>query len=273
MKILIRALILSLSLLCSAFLDNARAEIVDLRPLQTPAKEQKNRDTCAYFAVSGLIESAFKKLSGKEYDISEEFEIFRHKIINSWRPEVEFGDTYTLLQNLTNSYFVAPENMLPYQTQSLNFQAPLTSEQTAMYDLRNRKGLIQFRSLKFRMLTQMWSRKSWSELAMNEIKQERPVVVTVKVAIPYVDDAKGIVTYNATIDQECSGSKIICGGHAVLLVGYDSDKKVFLFKNSWGPQWGSQGFGVLSFEHVDNYSDQLLTAYFDKLTSPSVRQD
>jgi C1A family cysteine protease len=30
--------------------------------------------------------------------------------------------------------------------------------------------------------------------------------------------------------------------HAVLLVGYDSVKKFWLVKNSWGTWWGSQGY-------------------------------
>jgi len=40
------------------------------------------------------------------------------------------------------------------------------------------------------------------------------------------------------------------GGHAIVLVGYDNEKKLFIFRNSWGEQWGDKGYGYLPFEYV-----------------------
>lgn len=46
------------------------------------------------------------------------------------------------------------------------------------------------------------------------------------------------------------------GGHAVLLVGYDdnrrirSDKGAFLIRNSCGDQWGNKGYGWLSYRYI-----------------------
>ncbi|RYD53678.1 MAG: hypothetical protein EOP52_05365 [Sphingobacteriales bacterium] len=36
------------------------------------------------------------------------------------------------------------------------------------------------------------------------------------------------------------------GGHAVCIVGYDAEG--FIFKNSWGTQWGENGYGRISYE-------------------------
>jgi C1A family cysteine protease len=44
----------------------------------------------------------------------------------------------------------------------------------------------------------------------------------------------------------------ICGGHAMLAVGYDTKKKVFLIKNSWGTSWGRGGYGTIPFDYLDN---------------------
>lgn len=38
--------------------------------------------------------------------------------------------------------------------------------------------------------------------------------------------------------------------HAILLVGYDDEKKCFEFVNSWGEQWGNGGFGYLPYEYI-----------------------
>jgi len=46
------------------------------------------------------------------------------------------------------------------------------------------------------------------------------------------------------------------GGHAVCCVGYDDNhvigdcKGAFIFANSWGAQWGENGFGHLPYEYV-----------------------
>ena len=45
---------------------------------------------------------------------------------------------------------------------------------------------------------------------------------------------------------------ICIGGHAVLIVGYDDDKKRILVRNSWGTEWGQQGYFWLSYDYVSN---------------------
>ncbi|HEY9736464.1 MAG TPA: C1 family peptidase, partial [Trichocoleus sp.] len=38
--------------------------------------------------------------------------------------------------------------------------------------------------------------------------------------------------------------------HAVLAVGYDDERRAFLFQNSWGESWGTEGYGWLPYEYV-----------------------
>jgi C1A family cysteine protease len=40
------------------------------------------------------------------------------------------------------------------------------------------------------------------------------------------------------------------GGHAVLLVGYDATKKVFICRNSWSEGWGQAGHFTIPFRYV-----------------------
>lgn len=42
------------------------------------------------------------------------------------------------------------------------------------------------------------------------------------------------------------------GGHAILLVGYDDNRQVYIFRNSWSEQWGDGGYGYLPYEYVHN---------------------
>lgn len=44
----------------------------------------------------------------------------------------------------------------------------------------------------------------------------------------------------------------VLGGHAVLAVGYDMNRRAVEFKNSWGPDWGDQGYGWIPFDFIGN---------------------
>ena len=45
------------------------------------------------------------------------------------------------------------------------------------------------------------------------------------------------------------GNSVI-GGHAVLVVGYDDTKHLFMIRNSWGTAWGVKGYGYLPYAYL-----------------------
>ncbi|CAM1373220.1 C1 family peptidase [Tenacibaculum xiamenense] len=50
-----------------------------------------------------------------------------------------------------------------------------------------------------------------------------------------------------TIARSFSTEPVIDCGHAVLIVGYDDDIKAFKFINSWGTEWGNEGYGWIDY--------------------------
>lgn len=48
------------------------------------------------------------------------------------------------------------------------------------------------------------------------------------------------------------GNEYMEGGHAILLVGYDDATQRFKFRNSWGEEWGQNGYGTIPYEYVAN---------------------
>ena len=49
------------------------------------------------------------------------------------------------------------------------------------------------------------------------------------------------------------------GGHAVIAVGYDDNDQTFMIRNSWGPDWGLNGYFKMPYEYI---SDPNLAADF-----------
>lgn len=47
-----------------------------------------------------------------------------------------------------------------------------------------------------------------------------------------------------------SKTESVLGGHAVMAVGYDQSKKMFLVRNSWGSSWGLNGYFWMPFDYM-----------------------
>lgn len=46
----------------------------------------------------------------------------------------------------------------------------------------------------------------------------------------------------------------VLGGHAILVVGFESDKAWFICRNSWGTEWGDEGYFYLPYDYLTNES-------------------
>jgi len=49
------------------------------------------------------------------------------------------------------------------------------------------------------------------------------------------------------------------GGHAVMAVGFDQDSKRFLVRNSWGADWGKDGYFTMPYQYLEELSDDFWT--------------
>jgi C1A family cysteine protease len=47
-----------------------------------------------------------------------------------------------------------------------------------------------------------------------------------------------------------TGGETLLGGHAVMAVGYDDHAERFIVRNSWGPQWGQNGYFTMPYVYL-----------------------
>ncbi|HEY4155412.1 MAG TPA: C1 family peptidase, partial [Puia sp.] len=80
------------------------------------------------------------------------------------------------------------------------------------------------------------------------LSQGAPVVIGMMVGGTYMQAMMGKDVWNPTQDDE---SMMGFAGHAQCVVGYDDAKYggAFLIMNSWGPQWGNNGFAWVRYKH------------------------
>jgi C1A family cysteine protease len=67
-----------------------------------------------------------------------------------------------------------------------------------------------------------------------------------------------------------SDDEEILGGHSIVIVGYDEEKKNYIFLNSWGKSWGDEGFGYIPYDYIENRN--LADEFFilKKITNPII---
>jgi len=84
------------------------------------------------------------------------------------------------------------------------------------------------------------------------LSQGAPVVIGMMVGGSYMQPMMGQDVWNPTQEDR---SMMGFGGHAQCVVGYDDAKYggAFLIMNSWGPQWGTNGFAWVRYRDFQYY--------------------
>jgi C1A family cysteine protease len=95
----------------------------------------------------------------------------------------------------------------------------------------------------------------YSRLINTDINQLKQCIVQ---GFPFVF---GFSVYQSFMSRNVANTGIVpmpnkterlLGGHAVLAVGYDDAKKVFIVRNSWGDRWGDKGYFYMPYAYITN---------------------
>jgi len=47
---------------------------------------------------------------------------------------------------------------------------------------------------------------------------------------------------------------ILLGGHSIIIIGFDDNTSNYKFINSWGMNWGDNGYGYIPYDYINNVS-------------------
>lgn len=67
----------------------------------------------------------------------------------------------------------------------------------------------------------------------------------------YESFESGVVAASGMVPMPRKREPVV-GGHCVVLVGYDKARRLFYVRNSWGENWGDNGYCYMPYEYITN---------------------
>ena len=218
---------------------------VDLRKWCSPVEDQGNLGSCTANAGVGLLEYFENKAFGKYLDGSR---LFLYKVSrNLLQKKGDYGAYIRTTMMAMVLFGIPPEKYLSYDIEKFDEEPD-----SFCYTFAQNYQAAQY----FRLDPSNLSK----EKVLLQIK------TNLAAAIPAIF---GFTVYSS-INQAGKNGKIpfpsqneqIEGGHAVIAVGYDDKMKItnennsektsgaILIRNSWGAQWGEEGYGWLPYKYI-----------------------
>lgn len=213
---------------------------VDFRELMSPVRDQQSLGSCTAFAASAVVEYFLRKKHTKinrpaDRPIST---LFTYKTTRSLMRMT--GDTGAYLRTVMGSLALfgsPPEDYWEYNIKK--FEEEPTPFCYAFAS--------NYQSLKYVRIDQPhMTTEAIITLLKRFLARKFPVMFgfTCFESLDKASDNKGVVPYPEPYED-------IVGGHAITLCGYDDTTSLFLFKNSWGIEWGDNGYGYLPYKYFE----------------------
>lgn len=219
----------------------AMPSAIDLRRYCSPIEDQGQLGSCTANAAVGMLEYFQRRAFGKHLDASR---LFLYKVT---RQLLGFsGDDGAYLRETMKAlvlFGVPPEMHWPYDPSRFNEEPTAFCYSYA----QNYKAIEYYRLDPPGTLTAALLEKLKAKLAAGLPSM---FGFSVYSSLPPPGDGKGLIPFPTDGDS-------MNGGHAVLAVGYDDQKKIgdkkgaLLIRNSWGESWGELGYGWLPYAYVE----------------------
>jgi len=208
-----------------------------------PTMNQGNCGSCVAFAVAATIEAQYSIQTGLWWLRPT---LSPQHLFACGGGSCNFGWTPDAAANHVQENGIPDEACMPYTSGSTGEDAECEDR---CKDIENRS--VQIVS---------YDSPSSGGGSMDTVKRallNGPLVTTLSVS-------EDFVAYGGGIYKHTWGSSL--GGHAVSIVGYDDTKKAWLIRNSWGPEWGEDGYGWISYKDDSGVGSE--TWNFEVQTSP-----
>lgn len=203
---------------------------VNLRNGCPPVENQENLGSCTANALVGALEFLEKK-DGVEFDDLSRLFIYYNERVIEHTVDSDAGASLRDGIKTLKKQGVCSEKIWPYRISRFK-KKPSKKSYT---DALNHTISV------YRRITSLIDMKACLATGF-------PFVFGFSVYESFESEA---VSRTGIVPMPAAGERVL-GGHAVLAVGYDDGTKRFLIRNSWGSEWGMQGYFTMPYQYLAN---------------------
>lgn len=209
------------------------SQTVDLRLYDTPVESQGMLNSCVAAAAVGAYELMVKKNFPEQLvDLSKLYAYWHGRLLED--SEYEDGGIERIRNVLKgmNKFGVCREEIWPYVSEQRNIQPDLEC------------------------YVDSWPRKISSYTAIYSIGGILEVIdqgFPVLTGITVFDNFMQLSGPDSIVSVPAEGLTVSPMAHAMVLVGYSQPSQWFIAKNSYGPEWGDQGYCYVPFDYLTQF--------------------
>jgi C1A family cysteine protease len=198
-----------------------------------PVMNQGNCGSCVAFAAVATLEATYRINSGLVW-LNPSFS--PQQLFNCGGGACDYGWQPATAASMLKNKGIVDSACAPYESGSTG------------QDIQCVKNFCANQSERTYKIADSTKPSSWggSAAKVKEALKKGPLVTTLTVYEDFLLYSSGIYK---------SVSKKSVGGHAVSLVGFNDEGRYWIVRNSWGPDWGENGFIRVSYDDKSGIAD------------------
>jgi len=202
---------------------------VDLRPQCPPVYDQGQLGCCTGNGIAGAIQFDQMKLKKQAFTPSRLFIYYNERVMEGTVTTDSGAQVRDGIKSVA-TIGAPPETDWPYDITKFADKPPANAYSDAKLDLVSTYARVA------QILPQM----------QGCLAEGYPFVFGFTV---YESFESAAVAKSGVVPMPATGEEVV-GGHCVVAVGYDTTKRVFIVRNSWGTGWGMKGYFTIPFEYL-----------------------
>jgi len=211
---------------------DVKAESVDLRDVFAPIRNQGKQGSCASFAVSSVIEAL--RHDSKRY--SPAFLYWTAREVNGATNIDSGASLYNVIKGASQKGACTEERM-PYNPEDFS----LAPSEVAIIEALD-CIVVEAKTV---------------EPKVKDIKSALsdgyPVIIVSKIFDSFSDTRSGFVRHPSSKELSVGGRSDCHGNHAMVVCGFSDKERVFVVRNSWGTDFGDNGYCYIPYSYAQQY--------------------